>query len=432
LSSTGEPLPKETREHGQRRLILYLITGGLVGQFTIANAPLFLLALGATPFHIGLLATVFRLASTSRLAGARALPYFGKARTMYLGRLFASVCPLLLIPLALGTGLSVHGIWLAIGLLALRQIIVQAGGAAFWPLVQDNTSGSSLSAFITRQKLTQRAIALGIPLVAGWYLGSHPSTSRFAAPFAMAAIVGAIGALVARGISERSLPTTTQRYAHRIRAVLQFPAIRGFALCFGMCHFAQSACMPFWVIVLRDRGMPVNYYVWLTALTALGEILTLYAWGRIVEVHGYRAVLTASLIPLGLAAPAWLVLPTETTSLIIWGAVFYFLWGVFSAGWNFGETRAMIDAVPEEYQGEGFAVMVFVVSLTGALGAFAGGFAFEWANSLNAGAGGAEPTLIYLVLTQALLLCGWSLCRFLKGFGEQPSLAALMARLGRS
>jgi MFS family permease len=227
----------------------------------------------------------------------------------------------------------------------------------------------------------------------------------------MAAIVGAIGALVARGISERSLPTTTQRYAHRIRAVLQFPAIRGFALCFGMCHFAQSACMPFWVIVLRDRGMPVNYYVWLTALTALGEILTLYAWGRIVEVHGYRAVLTASLIPLGLAAPAWLV---------------------FSAGWNFGETRAMIDAVPEEYQGEGFAVMVFVVSLTGALGAFAGGFAFEWANSLNAGAGGAEPTLIYLVLTQALLLCGWSLCRFLKGFGEQPSLAALMARLGRS
>jgi hypothetical protein len=429
LNDASEPLPQETRERGQRRLILYLISGSIAGQITISNAPLFLLALGATPFHIGLLATLLALASTSRLPGARALPYFGKARTLYLGRVLGSICPLLLIPVAMTTDLSSTVIWLAVGLFALRQIVVQAGGAAFWPLVQDNTSTSSLSAFITRQKLSQRLLALTIPLAAGWYLGAEPSAARFAAPFAFAAVVGAVGAWLARRMSERTQPKTTERYLHRVWSVLQFPAVRGYTLCFGVCRLVNLASMTFWVIVLQDRGMPVNYYVWLTALAALGEVLTLYGWGRLIEAHGYRAVLTATLIPWGLAAPVWLVLPVESTPLIIWGAVFYFLWGVISGGWNFGETRAMIDAVPDGYQGEGFAVMMFVLAVTGALGAFVGGLVFDWANTLPAATDSSEPTLVYLMVTQSLLICGWFLCRLLKDYHDQPSLTALVGRL---
>ncbi len=431
MNSASEPLSKETRDRGQRRLILYLITGAIVGQFTMSNAPLFLLALGATPFHIGMLATLFALASTSRLPGARMLPYLGKTRTLYLGRLLGSICPLLLIPVALTTDLGSTAIWIAVGLFALRQIVVQAGGAAFWPLVQDNTSTSSLSAFITRQKLAQRLLALTIPLAAGWYLGAEPSAARFAAPIALTATVGAAGAWLARGMSERTLPKPTERYLQRVWSVLQVPAVRGYTLCFGLCHLVKLASMTFWVVVLLDRGMPVDYYVWLTAVAALGEVLTLYGWGRIIEAHGSRAVLTATLIPWGLAAPVWLTLPTQTTPLIIWGAVFYFMWGVISGGWNFSETRAMIDAVPDEYQGEGFAVMVFVLAVTGALGAFIGGLVFEWANTVPGALGNAEPTLIYLMVTQSLLICGWFLCRFLRGFRDQPSLTALVRRLNR-
>ena len=275
MNDAREPLPKHTRERGQRRLILFLITGSIAGQITISNAPLFLLALGATPFHVGLLATLLALASTSRLPGARALPYFGKVRTLCLGRVLGSICPLLLIAVAMASGMSSNAIWIAVGLFSLRQIVVQAGGAAFWPLVQDNTSTSSLPAFITRQKLSQRLLALTIPLAAGWYLGAQPSAARFAAPFAFAAAMGAAGAWFARGMSERRLPKTTERYLHRVWSVLQFPAVRGFTLCFGVCRLVNLASMTFWVIVLQDRGMPVNYYVWLTALAALGEVLTL-------------------------------------------------------------------------------------------------------------------------------------------------------------
>ncbi len=431
MNDASDPLPKETRERGQRRLILYLITGSIVGQFIVSNAPLFLLALGASPFHIGLLATLIKLASTSRLVGARALPYLGKTRTLYLGRALGSIGPFLLVPVALATDLGSDAIWLAIGLVVLRQLVVQAGGAGFWPLIQDNTSTSSLSGFITRQKITQRVLALAVPLVAGWYLGSQLSAARFALPFALTAAVGVTGAWWVRSISERTLPKPTERYLSRLRSVLRFSAVRGYILCFGLCAFVSTASMTFWVVVLYERGMPVDYYVWLTALAALGEVLTLYGWGRLIEAHGYRAVLTATLMFLGLAAPVWLTLPVETTPLIIWGAVFYFLWGVFVGGLNFGETRAMIDAVPDGYQGEGFAVMAFFSSVTAALGAFVGGLVFEWANSIPSATDGSEPTLIYLTVTQSLLICGWFLCRLLKGYRDQPSLAALLGRQAR-
>ena len=396
------------------------------------NAPLFLLSLGASPFHLGLLATLSSLGSTSRLLGARAMPYLGKARMLCLGRLLASGCPLLLIPVALCWADATNsGVWMAIGFLALRQIVMQMGGSAWWPLVQDNTFGASLTDFITRQKITQRLVSLGVPLAAGWYLGSQPSASRFAAPFALVAVIGATGAWVARGISERPLPRPTERYWHRVRGVLQIPAVRGYGLCFGVVHFANAAVVPFWVVVLRDRGMPVNHYVWLTALAALGELLPLYLWGRLVEAHGCRAVLTVTLGLLGLAAPLWLTLPTETAPLVVWAAVFYFLWGAVGGGWGFGETRAMIDAVPDDYQAEGFAVMMFTKSVAAALGAFLGGLAFDWATTLPVRAGAAQPTLIYLASLQFLLLGGWVLCRHLKGYDDQLSLSELLQRAVR-
>ena len=348
---------------------------------------------------------------------------------MRLGRLLASTCPLLLIPVALGAGDSTHGgVWMAIGFLALRQIVMQLGGSAWWPLVQDNTDSASLSAFITRQKITQRLVSLGVPLAAGWYLGSQPGASRFAAPFAVVAVVGALGAWVARGIGEEPLPRPTEKYWRRLRAVTRFPAVRGYCLCFGVVHFASAAVVPFWVIVLRDRGMPVNYYVWLTALAAIGELLPLYLWGRLVEAHGSRAVLTLTLGLLGLAGPLWLTLPTASASLVMWAAAFYFLWGAIGGGWGFGETRAMIDAVPADFQAEGFAVLMLAKSVAAALGAFLGGLVFDWASSLPVDVN-VEPTLVYLASGQFILLGGWLLCRFLKGHGSQPSVIELARKL---
>ena len=73
--------------------------------------------------------------------------------------------------------------------------------------------------------------------------------------------------------------------------------------------------------------------------------------------------------------------------------------------------------------------MRFVLAVTGALGAFVGGLVFEWASSLPAATGNPEPTVVYLMVTQSLMICGGILCRLLKGHQDQPSLTTLIGRL---
>ena len=426
LKNESERLPREVREHGQRRLIQYVATGAIAGQFSYSSSPLFLLALGATPFHIGLQATVQSLGSLARLAGLRAMPHLGKVRTLAWGRRLAGIGPLLLIPVALlGDDGSATGVWLALGFLALRHVFMQGGGAAWWPLVQDSTAGSSIALFITRQRMTQRAAALTVPLAAGWYLGSQPSVARFAVPFALMVVLMVVGSVLVRGVSERAMLRSQQGYWKRLAGALQVPAIRRFCTCFGVCQLAFTMMVPFWVVLLRDRGIPVNYYVWMISLSALGEILTLRLWARLVEAHGSRSAL-ASLAVVGLAAPVWFTLPTGPTSLIVWACMLYFIWGLLQAGWSFGETKAMLDAVPRQYQGEGFVVIQLVLAVVGGVAGVAGGVTFEWVRRLEPLESGTEPAIIYLAAVQMLLLVGWALSTRLVGSADQAPLTALL------
>ena len=138
---------REAGERGQRRLLQYLATGSTVGAFMMQSGPLFLLALGVGPFLIGLLATATSIGNTSRMIGVKLMPRFGKARLMGTARLASGFFLLLLVPLALHAGPGIA--WAALGLLVLRQSMVQVGGSAWWPLVQDNTPKSGLASFIT-------------------------------------------------------------------------------------------------------------------------------------------------------------------------------------------------------------------------------------------------------------------------------------------
>ncbi len=65
---------------------------------------MFLLSLGATPFHLGLLETLMRLAVTVRLAAARLVAVAGKRRAMLIGRAGMSLPPKLM-----EIGMSVPG-----------------------------------------------------------------------------------------------------------------------------------------------------------------------------------------------------------------------------------------------------------------------------------------------------------------------------------
>tara|TARA_B100000686_G_C16783178_1_gene973371 strand:+ start:1343 stop:2611 length:1269 start_codon:yes stop_codon:yes gene_type:complete len=414
LTNNDQSISKEAAQKGQRRLLQYLATGSLIGTFMTGSAPLFLLTLGASPFLIGLLATATSIGNTSRLLGVKLMPKMGKARMMWVTRLGSGFFLLLLIPIALysqSTTISIA--WVALVVLVLRQSTLQIGGSAWWPLVQDNTPPVSQSAFITRMRVTQRICSLGVPLFVGWYLGTQPLPERFALPFTLALVLVLVGSWVVNRVSENPMPLPQETLWKRIIDVLRVPAIRQYCICFSTIYFVETATMPFWVVALTERGLPANQYVWMLSIMGLGELLTLQLWGRLVEKHGSRAVLNVVFVLMGFMAPAWLLLPIDPTNLVIWAGFFFFFWGVVVAGCGFGQTRAMIDCVPAQYQGEGFAVPMFLLSLVGGLGGLFGGLAFDWISTQDMKWGNVEATHWYLTTIQALFLGGWLVSRHL-------------------
>jgi hypothetical protein len=427
-----EPLPKDLRERSQRRLIAYAATGAVGGNIIGPSAPLFLLSLGASPFLIGLLATALSLGSLARVVGVWIMPRLGKVGVIAWGRIFGSSFTLLLIPLALLSSLE-PGVkaLIALALVALRHISVQSGGGAWWPLVQDNI-GSSLSSFVIRQRMTKRFVAILMPIAIGAYLGSHPAAKTFAVPFLAAAVVSFAGAFLVRSVSQRPTPISYRGLWSRFGSVLREPAIRRYCICFSVCAFVHMATVPFWVVVLRARGLPANYYVWMMSLEALGGILSLYVWGRLVELYGTRGPLTLALLLQALMAPFWLYLPSDLAALTLFAATYYLFFGIVTAGTGFGDTRAMMDSVPEENRGEAFAVANYAHAIGGGLGGFAGGLSFEWISGLAPGSASIQPSLIYLASMQLVILGGLWLSRRLVNYQvETPAHAMLRHALSR-
>ncbi|MBT3346644.1 MAG: MFS transporter [Gemmatimonadetes bacterium] len=389
-------LSADQLRRGQAALIRYVAAGAANNALVGSTGALFLLSLGATPFQLGLLATFTQLDKIARLAGAELMRHTGKAGIMLWGRLLASPVTAGL-AIAAAMGIAGQGaIWATIGVLAVRGALQQTGNAAWWPLIRDVTEGGSLGEFLSRMRTWQRLLELALPVAVGTWLGEQPEPTRFAPLFAVCVFVLLLAAWWIRGVPERPLPPTGESLWRRLHQVVSVPAIRRFCLYLGFRVFITSASFPFWVIVLTERGLPVSQFVWMTSLLALGQIATLWFWGRLVDRRGPRIALQVPLAGTAVLGAMWLFLPEGGGALLAWTAVLHLVWGTMEAGSQMGQSRVMVDAVPDHLQGEGFAIVIYASAIGGSLGGLLGGLGFEWVTRL-----GFDHTE-YLAILQAL------------------------------
>jgi hypothetical protein len=400
----NEPLKAGELRRGQAALIRYVAAGAANNALVGSTGALFLLSLGATPFHLGMLATFMQLDKIGRLGGAELMRHTGKGGIMLWGRLLAAPVTA---GLALAAALGIAGeaaIWATILVLALRGALQQIGNAAWWPLIRDVTSAGSLGEFLGRMRSFQRLLELALPIAVGSWLGERPEPTRFAPLFGMGVIVLLLAAWWIRSIPERPMPPTQISLWRRVRQVVAVPAIRQFCLYLGIRVFLHSASFPFWVIVLTERGMPVSQFVWMTSFLAVGQLATLWFWGQLVDRRGPRLALRLPLVSIVLLAAMWLWLPDGSWSLLIWAAILHLAWGALEAGLQMGQSRVMVDAVPDDLQGEGFAVVIYASAIGGALGGLFGGLAFEHVATL--GIDHAD----YMALLQVMTILPLFLC----------------------
>ena len=381
--TSESPLSVKDLRRGQTALIRYVAAGAANNALVGSTGALFLLSLGASPFHLGLLATFLHLDKVARLGGAELMRHTGKAGIMLWGRLLATPVTA---GLAVAAALGIAGegaIFATIGVLALRGTLQQLGNAAWWPLIRDVTAGGSLGEFLGRMRSYQRLLELALPVAVGSWLGESPEPTRFWPLFAAAVVVLLCSAWWIRAVPEAPIADTNASLWRRIRLVLETPAIRRFCLYLGVRVFLYSASFPFWVIVLTDRGLPVSQFVWMTSLLALGQLATLWLWGQLVDRRGPRLAMRLPLVSIILLAAVWLWLPDGSWELLVWASVLHLLWGALDAGLQMGQSRIMVDAVSDQLQGEGFAVVIYASAIGGAMGGLLGGLGFEHFTALG-------------------------------------------------
>lgn len=420
-------LPEADRRTGQKRLIGMSVLSAASDAFITVIAPLFLLSIGASSIHIGLLATSEHVQKVSRFVGLRLVRTFGKARLMALSRLAAAL-PVVALVLVASYGISSdYAVILTIGVLAVREFLRQMGNTVWWPLIQDNTAGDPYGAFMARLRIRQNGATLLLPIAVGWYLGTGPSSQRFALPFALGIAASLMGARWAWGVSEGPpLPHTEGGVVRRLFRAYRLPSVRWLSLLMFLHRGITAATYPLWVVVLTRNGMSAMVFVWLSSAAAFGQVTSLTAWGRWVDHHGSRPTLSLALSVQATIAVAWIWLPAEPGSWqLIWGFMFYIAWGVTEGGMNLGRTHAMMGAVSRDHQVEGFNAIMYASAVGGMIGGIGGGVMLDWLGDRSTPGFGLPADQTYLLAAQASMFVVYWVSRRLVGADAQPTLRSL-------
>jgi len=420
------PLSPEARQRGQTALIRAALMSIVLHTVTASVNTLFLLCLGAAPIHIGVLGTLTGLTACGSLLGLRLLPHLGKTGLGALARLLDLVPLGALVVLAILGLRGVAAVWAAIAALVLLSLIHTIGNTGWWPLLQDNTAGDAVGAFLARMRTRLRAVEVGLPIFIGAILGSQPEVWRFALPYVMCMVALAFGAWFLRQVPERATPPAAESLLGQFAAAWRVPSVRRYTAFVCVRDFTITLAWSFWVVLLKARGLPDNQVVWLTVVAAVGNVLFLRGWGRLADRHGSRPVLSFTLIAEAIIGLAWLLLPDEAGDVMWWALGYYFLWGFLQGGFLMGRTHAMIRAVPVACQACGFVLIDLASSAAAAVAALLAGGIFQWLTSHEVRWQGLDGRTLYFAAVQMSFLGVWLVSRRLSGYEQQTPTRQLM------
>ncbi len=429
MSETKTTLTEAQRKNGQPRLVGLAVSGSVNNAFFTSLSALFLLALNATAFQVGLLASASHLQRATRLIGLYLISKIGKAHLMFWGRTLSILPTMGLIALALYLQPGTQAVWLALIMITLRGLLQQTGNTAWWPLIQDNTAGDAIGHFLARMRMAQRALEIVLPICVGWYLGTKPPAEHFTPLFALSLLATFLGAWWVRKVSERPQPDTNKNLFQRLWQTINHSPVQRLAIYMALYMSLRSMGYTFWVVLLTDRGMPYMHFVWLTSAGALGQLICLPFWGKMVDRHGGRSAISMALFGMVMLGFAWITLPTDLLYLTLWAGVIFLLWGIIDGAHQMGRTHIMMKAVLPDYQAESFSMIMYGASFGGILGGLAGGTIFEYAQNLTETA--QDPELLYLACIQFLYFIVFILSRRLPGHADQTATRDLIRQAGR-
>ena len=234
----------------------------------------------------------------------------------------------------------------------LRSITDNIGGAAWFPVLQDNIPARITGKFFGTFRMYWQSGALICLLLTAWFLGKDPEWWKFFVVFVVGEACFITKIFFLRQLKEKPIPNPTinaPSIRQSIAQALYSRKIRYFLGYIFLYNVAAFMCLPFQIKYLKELGYSEGFIVLATSMVNLGAILSLRYWGRLADRFGNRALFNFSHIGMIVAIACWLLIGQNLFSTIF-VFVLYVLWSVFQSANGIAQTRYMFHAVPETNQ----------------------------------------------------------------------------------
>jgi MFS family permease len=377
----------EDVERGKRALVKDAawasMVGALYGGVILVG---FALELGATPWHIGLLAAIPFLAQVAQLPAIALVERLRERRKLTIAAV--SVSRVLIGLLALLA--FVPDRTAALHALLLAQVFItlfgSVGGCALNSWLHQLLAREGLGALFSRRLFWSTVLASAGALAAGYLVQHWPGSERleaYAISFVAAAAVGFISIYYLATVPEPVMAGTGPRtpLLAMLRAPFRDAMFRRVIVFMASWNFASNLAGPFvTVYLLKQLGYGMGTVTTLWIASQVANALTMYAWGRISDRLSNKAILAVAL-PIYFGALVGLPFTAiphahELTLPLLY--VIHVLMGMASGGIALATGNLGLKLAP---QGRGTAYLA-AVGLAGAtaggLAAITGGALADW------------------------------------------------------
>ncbi len=335
----------------------------------VLGSPLFLYAksLGAGDLMLGILAAIPPLLAILHIPGAHLMPRMGYRRVMIWG--WGSRTVLIFI-MALTTVIftssaaRLAGIFLCIVIFsALRGL----SGGAWMPWVTGLIPPDVRGKFFLRDQLYGQSGNLLALLASTAFLLGNPGPRQFGLPFLFAGIGGTISVLCLTRVPDISAPEHHAQTGEVVGMARMMSEKIFRRLCvFNILYMlVLGGLTVFTVAFLRGVvGFSESAIVLLSAMSALGGVLSLFWCGAVIDRIGSKPIMLLSLVAFAVVFAGWWavagkILPASPIAV----GFLYLLMGI--AGMNFAAANNRLQSlnIPKAGRNHYFAVFLAIVNV---------------------------------------------------------------------
>ncbi len=342
----------------------------------------FALALGASNYEVGLLATIGFLSQFAQLGGLFLVQKYPRRRGIVFLAAGASRLLwvfILLIPLLfLNRGVTFLMQWLFVAALAGA-----VAGPAWNSLIRDIVPSATMGRLFSTRMALGTTFALSLTLMGGYFVDywkawfPDQALLAYTILFGVGLLFGLAGLVAIRRLPE---PQMAVQDGHRIATLLTDPVkdrnFQGLLKYIGFWNFAINLAGPFFIVYLLERiGLPLRMVTMLVVTSQVTNLVFLRIWGRLADRYSNKSVLRVSGPLFLLAILLWTFTTLPDRHMLTLPLLFaiHVLSGMSAAGVSLATANIALKLSPQGKAHSYMTIYGLAGAVTGAIAPMLGG-----------------------------------------------------------